>query len=118
MAFYVYESWQAGSGRAVLHSADCAYCNEGRGLQGGSDRSNGKWHGPYETLASAREFPRTLRVDERTEHACVHRWDRARRPELPHSRRSKREAGPLLGLVARLWKRAPAFMTRRAFPSD
>ncbi len=73
MTFYVYENWRARGRRAVIHHGDCAYCNEGSGLRGAYDRSNAEWHGPYETLDRAREFQRTLRVEERTEHACVHR---------------------------------------------
>src|SRR5436309_2904690 len=30
-SFYIYENWQAGSHKAVIHRSDCPYCNNGKG---------------------------------------------------------------------------------------
>ena len=72
MTFYFYENWRARGRRAVIHDAECAYCNGGRGLRGEYDRANAVWDGPYDTLDDAREFQRKLGVEERTEQAWVH----------------------------------------------
>jgi hypothetical protein len=53
MAFYIYENWQAGPHKAVIHRGDCRYCNQGRGRAGEYDPLHAQWHGPFETLAEA-----------------------------------------------------------------
>jgi 4-hydroxy-tetrahydrodipicolinate synthase len=54
-AFYVYENWAAGPHKVVLHRANCGQCNHGKGRPAGHDPSHARWHGPYGTLAEARE---------------------------------------------------------------
>ena len=71
MSYYLYENWQAGPHKAVLHSAACAFCNNGRGLAGGSDLKHGKWHGPYHELCDARAAQRAMSVKVRKECRCV-----------------------------------------------
>src|SRR5712692_6747608 len=53
--FYIYENWQAGPHKTVIHEGSCASCNEGTGRAGGYDRRHASWHGPYRTLEDARE---------------------------------------------------------------
>lgn len=72
MAFYIYENWQAGPHKAVLHDGAYGFCKEGSGLSGeGSDPNHGKWHGPFLSLVEAREFQHALAVVERSEHSCI-----------------------------------------------
>lgn len=71
MSYYLYENWQAGPHKAVLHAGACAFCNNGRGLAGGSNPKHGKWLGPYSTLADARAKQRALAVKVRKECRCV-----------------------------------------------
>jgi hypothetical protein len=53
--FYIYENWHAGPHKAVLHRASCGQCNSGKGRPTGHDANHARWHGPYATLAEARE---------------------------------------------------------------
>jgi hypothetical protein len=75
MGFYVYENWQAGPRKAVIHRGDCRFCNEGNGRAGGYDPAHARWHpgrAPgFGTLSEARDFSRSLDVVERREHRCV-----------------------------------------------
>ncbi len=73
VAFWVYENWQAGPHKSVIHQADCGFCNEGKGLSGGdADPTHGKWHGPFDTLERATRAAKSIRgaVAQRT-HSCV-----------------------------------------------
>jgi hypothetical protein len=54
MAYFIYENWRAGPHKVVLHADACGSCNNGEGIGGGTDPRNGKWHGPFSTLAQAR----------------------------------------------------------------
>ena len=57
ITYYIYENWRAASHKAVIHRGSCIYCNEGEGTShGGYDRSNGKWHGRFDTLEAAKEY--------------------------------------------------------------
>lgn len=60
MAYYIYENWQAGPHKAVIHAGDCGYCNDGKGKMGGYDPSHAEWHGPFNTLSEARKASREL----------------------------------------------------------
>lgn len=41
--YYIYENWQAGPRKAVIHRADCGHCNNGRGRsKGDSERGDGR----------------------------------------------------------------------------
>lgn len=71
MAFYIYENWQAGPRKAVIHHGSCGHCNEGKGRAGGYDPAHAEWHGPYGNLAEAREEQKTMNVVERKECRCI-----------------------------------------------
>lgn len=51
--FFVYENWRAGPHHAKVHLSRCGACNNGQGMHGGTEPTNGQWHGPYSTHASA-----------------------------------------------------------------
>ena len=74
--FYIYENWQAGPHKAVLHRGSCSFCKDGQGLSGGSDPKHGKWHGPFDTLLNARRSQLGLDVAVRKECGCVERGER------------------------------------------
>lgn len=44
MIFYAYENWRAHGHRITVHTASCAFCNNGRGARGGTRSDNGTWH--------------------------------------------------------------------------
>ena len=68
MAYYIYENWQAGRHKAVIHHGSCSFCNYGQGLNKGNyDPEHGEWHGPYVTLKEAREVQAEMSVEVRKE---------------------------------------------------
>jgi hypothetical protein len=70
--FYVYENWQAGPRKAVIHKGSCGHCNEGNGLSGSYDPKHAKWHGPFESLGAAREGSTALpNIVNRSECRCL-----------------------------------------------
>ena len=70
--FYVYENWLAGPRKVVLHRSSCGQCNHGKGRPSGHDANHARWHGPYATLAQAREVSHTLPgVLIRSECKCI-----------------------------------------------
>jgi len=76
MSFYVYENWQAGPRKAVIHRGTCGHCNDGRGRAGGYDPAHAQWHPQpghgFVTLAAARSFAQALaRVVVVREDRCV-----------------------------------------------
>ena len=71
-AFYVYENWAAGPHKAVLHRASCGQCNGGKARPAGHSANHARWHGPYSTLAEARQITQTLpSVLIRSECKCI-----------------------------------------------
>lgn len=52
--FWAYENWRAHGHRATVHRGDCGACNHGRGVHGGGETANGKWHGPFSSSDEAR----------------------------------------------------------------
>ena len=77
MAFFIYENWQAGPHKMVIHYGSCGFCNEGTGRsRGGYDPSHARWHGPFATLHDARRESESRMVPDRRECACVARFDR------------------------------------------
>jgi hypothetical protein len=50
---WIYENWRAHAHRATVHVATCAHCNAGAGQRGGTDATNGRWHGPFRVGAEA-----------------------------------------------------------------
>lgn len=71
MAYFIYENWQAGPHKAVLHHGDCGFCNEGKGLAGGSDPHHGRWHGPFQALRQAEARQARMHVEVRKRCRCV-----------------------------------------------
>ncbi len=56
--FYVYENWQAGEHKAVIHRGRCGHCKYGQGQRGGTDKAHGKWHPPVPSVAAAEALAR------------------------------------------------------------
>ncbi|MGB9488338.1 MAG: hypothetical protein WCD04_19770 [Terriglobia bacterium] len=50
MSLYIYENWQAGPHKAIIHVGNCGFCNYGKGVAGGYDPRHAKWHPPYQQL--------------------------------------------------------------------
>jgi 4-hydroxy-tetrahydrodipicolinate synthase len=70
--FYVYENWMAGPHKIVLHRSTCGQCNHGKGRPAGHDANHAKWHGPYSTLAEARQVAHEMPgVLIRSECKCI-----------------------------------------------
>jgi len=70
--FYIYENWLAGPHKIVLHRSTCGQCNHGKGRPAGHDANHARWHGPYATLALARDAAHGMTgVLIRSECKCV-----------------------------------------------
>jgi 4-hydroxy-tetrahydrodipicolinate synthase len=70
--FFIYENWLAGPHKIVLHRSACGQCNHGKGRPAGHDANHARWHGPYSTLAEAREVSHGMQsVLIRSECKCV-----------------------------------------------
>jgi 4-hydroxy-tetrahydrodipicolinate synthase len=71
-AFFVYENWASGPHKAVLHRSSCGQCSNGKARPAGHSANHARWHGPYPTLAEARQITHTLAsVLIRSECKCV-----------------------------------------------
>jgi 4-hydroxy-tetrahydrodipicolinate synthase len=70
--FFIYENWAAGPHKIVVHRASCGQCSHGKGRPSGHDVNHARWHGPFSTLAEAREVARTMSgILIRSECKCV-----------------------------------------------
>jgi 4-hydroxy-tetrahydrodipicolinate synthase len=70
--FFIYENWAAGPHKIVLHRGTCGQCSHGKGRPAGHDANHARWHGPYATVAQAREAARGMTgVLIRSECKCV-----------------------------------------------
>ncbi len=70
--FFVYENWLAGPHKIVLHRSTCGQCNHGKGRPAGHDANHARWHGPYATLAEARQMAHDMQgVLIRSECKCI-----------------------------------------------
>ena len=70
--FYIYENWLAGPHKIVLHRSTCGQCNHGKGRPAGHDPNHARWHGPYATLAEARQVAHEMPgVLIRSECKCI-----------------------------------------------
>jgi 4-hydroxy-tetrahydrodipicolinate synthase len=70
--FYIYENWQAGPHKIVLHRSTCGQCNHGKGRPAGHDANHARWHGPYATLSQARDTAQHMSgVLIRSECRCI-----------------------------------------------
>ena len=54
MNYWVYEN--SVHKKCRIHEAECAFCNDGRGIHGGGETSSGKWSGPYVIVEAAVEY--------------------------------------------------------------
>jgi len=53
-SYWVYENWTA-EHKAVIHDGACGSCNHGNGCHSNPlGNRNGRWHGPFATLATAK----------------------------------------------------------------
>ncbi|HEV2117309.1 MAG TPA: 4-hydroxy-tetrahydrodipicolinate synthase [Terriglobales bacterium] len=72
LTFFLYESWQAGPHKLVLHRSTCGACRAGTGHPSGSDEAHSRWHGPYTTAQEARDTSRSLsNILIRSECKCM-----------------------------------------------
>jgi len=71
MTFYIYENWQAGPRKAVIHHGSCGHCKDGRGRSEGFDPTHASWHGPFVDLVEVRCFQQSMNVAVRKQDACV-----------------------------------------------
>jgi hypothetical protein len=70
--FYIYENWAAGPRKIVLHRGSCGQCSQGKGRPAGHEANHARWHGPYATVAAAREQAHAITgVLIRSECKCV-----------------------------------------------
>jgi hypothetical protein len=70
--FFVYENWAAGPHRTVVHRSSCGHCGNGRARPAGHSTDHARWHGPYGTLAEARQVTQSLpNVLIRSECKCI-----------------------------------------------
>src|SRR5215469_14171361 len=70
--FFVYENWAAGPHKAVLHRSTCGQCSNGKARPAGHSSNHARWHGPYATLAEARQVTQGLaNVLIRGECKCI-----------------------------------------------
>src|SRR5215470_3223557 len=71
-SFFVYENWAAGPHKAVLHRSSCGQCSNGKARPAGHSSNHARWHGPYSTLAEARQVTQSLaNVLIRGECKCI-----------------------------------------------
>lgn len=71
-AFFVYENWASGPHKAVLHRSTCGQCSNGKARPSGHSANHAQWHGPFPTLAEARQLTHTLpNVLIRSECKCI-----------------------------------------------
>lgn len=71
MPYYIYENWQAGPHKAVIHDGACGHCNNGEGRAGGYDSGHAKWHGPFSSLDAAMRQQKSMPVKVRKSCRCV-----------------------------------------------
>ena len=72
MEFFIYENWAAGPHKIVLHRGSCGQCSHGKGRPSGHDANHARWHGPYTSLALARDAAHAMTgILIRSECKCV-----------------------------------------------
>jgi 4-hydroxy-tetrahydrodipicolinate synthase len=70
--FFIYENWAAGPHKIVVHRGSCGQCSHGKGRPSGHDTNHARWHGPYPTLAAARDAAHAMtNILIRSECKCV-----------------------------------------------
>jgi hypothetical protein len=43
MRYFTYENWRARGHVTKVHANDCPFCNNGKGMNGGTRWDNGRW---------------------------------------------------------------------------
>ena len=73
MNYWIYENWTVvKEGRATIHTGNCSYCNDGRGMHKiKTPLRNGKWHGPFDKYQDAESRAKELRSTARTCSLCI-----------------------------------------------
>ena len=101
MSYWIYDNWQAGPHKAVIHVAECGFCKDGRGRSGrGTDPRYGRWLGPYPSLDEAQIAASDLpRVDLSIHRCCGQPHDK-----LPQ--------GGFSGASGRYWGRHSGEMSK------
>lgn len=71
MKFFAYENWRANGHLTKIHRGDCAFCQNGKGIGGGTRNDNGRWIelGEFETANEALSAARMI-VAEGTARLC------------------------------------------------
>lgn len=73
MSFWIYE-YLAGRRSVTIHAGSCGFCKEGHGRSGrGTKPANGRWLGPFESLAGARGVAEALPPAVVSEDRCCAR---------------------------------------------
>lgn len=67
MAYWIYENKIVKSCR--IHEGSCGFCNDGRGRRSAAIGDSSKWHGPFNSIESAKLFGSYLPVKP-LPHAC------------------------------------------------
>jgi hypothetical protein len=59
---WAYENWRANGHKLIVHKAECRFCNNGKGLSGGTRPDNGTWHnlGDFGSPTEALEYARRI----------------------------------------------------------
>jgi hypothetical protein len=64
--FWVYENRP--NNIATMHVTDCAFCNDGTGMNGSGSTANGQWLGPFERAIDG--WTRALETGRRDVRRC------------------------------------------------
>jgi hypothetical protein len=72
MSYWIYENWTADD-KAVIHNGACGFCNHGKGSSKPHPHGNknGKWHGPFNTIAAAERVAKATKRAVQKKHACI-----------------------------------------------
>jgi hypothetical protein len=54
ISYFVYENWTA-ENKARINYGHCTFCNYGKGIHPDAGNRNGRWHGPFNNFAEAKE---------------------------------------------------------------
>ena len=89
---WLYESGRAQERCAIIHRANCRWCNSGTGVHGGDQAPGSGWHGPFGSVDEARSA--AARHGTKT-RVCAH----CARIEPQEPRRHGRKASPAVVLM-------------------
>ena len=51
MNYFIYENWT--HDKAVIHQAECSFCNQGKGIRKNTTNKNGQWSKPFKDIRTA-----------------------------------------------------------------